>query len=88
MRLHFESDEDLRRYIAEQVLTTSDLKDTLDVSRQRIYAMLEQGKFVPFKEQKSIRLFFKDDVEKALEDIESNRKKYGLGPIKKEAPAK
>lgn len=82
MRLHFESTEDLRRYIAEQVLTSTDVMEILNVSRQRLNDMLKQGKFEPFKSQKATKLFFREDIERALPDLEYNRKKHGLGPRK------
>lgn len=84
MRLHFESDEDLRAYIAEQVLTSPEVLEMLNVTKPRLHAMLAQGKFKPFKDISQIRLFFREDIEHALVELERNRARYGLGAQKQE----
>ncbi|UOF90743.1 helix-turn-helix domain-containing protein [Fodinisporobacter ferrooxydans] len=66
MRLHFESEEDLRRYIAEQVLTTTEVTEMLGVTRQMVNKLVKGDKLHPFKSSGAISLFFKTDVEKYL----------------------
>lgn len=59
----FNSEEELRQFIAENVMTTSDVLEYLDISRAGLKYLIDEGKITPFKDQRAIRLFFRSDIE-------------------------
>lgn len=62
MRRVFESDEQLKSFIIENVITTMEAAEILNCSRQNIDRLVDNGKLVPVKRTQRDKLFWKADV--------------------------
>jgi len=72
----FKDRDELRTFIASEVLTTSEAIELLGVTRQRLHQMVKAGKLIPIKELPRDRLFLRSDVEDRKKELEALRKKY------------
>ena len=59
----FKTKDDLLKFIASEVLTTSEAREYLGCSRQYLSQLIKEKKLMPIKSLSKDRLFFKDDVE-------------------------
>lgn len=62
MKYEFDSDEDLKLFISENIITTMEAADLLNCSRQNIDKMVEGKKITPLKQTKRDKLFLKGDI--------------------------
>lgn len=62
MSYNFKAKEDLIDFISSEVLTTSEVIELLDCSRQYVNQLVNQGKLVSIKRVGNTTLFFKPDV--------------------------
>jgi len=67
MKYEFESDEALKKFIAENVITTMEVAEIKGCSRQNIDKMVQGGKLTPVKQTLRDKLFLKSDVVKPFE---------------------
>lgn len=58
----FNSKNDLAAFIASEVLTTSEVMEILNCSRQNIDDLIRRNKLIPIKKHKHTQLFFKEDI--------------------------
>lgn len=72
----FHSKEDLERFIQDQIMTTAEVLEFLEISRARLSTMVLDGKITPIKESGTTRLFLKDDMKMKKEELQKLRKKY------------
>lgn len=76
MSITFKDEEELRAFIKNEVLTSSETLAYLGISRQTLYSLVKRKKLVPVKELPRDRLFLKSDLDKRKEVSEELRPKY------------
>lgn len=77
----FENDEQMKAFIANEVLVTSEATKFLNISSQRLHQLVQTGKLTPIKTTKSGSLFLKKDLEERKDDILKNLKNKVSNPI-------
>jgi len=73
MSYNFTSREDLEKFIQTEILTSSEALEYLGISRQALNSLVKRGKLAPIKEEKTTKLFFKEDL------MKRERKAYDQG---------
>jgi predicted site-specific integrase-resolvase len=58
----FMTKEELSKFIAAEIINSSEAIELLGCSRQNLNDLIQRGKIVPIKEMKRDRLFFKEDI--------------------------
>lgn len=58
----FESQEELIKFVNDEIVNTSEALKTLECSRQNLNKLVKSGTLVPIKEMVRDRLFFKKDI--------------------------
>ncbi|MGG1291355.1 DNA-binding protein [Bacillus smithii] len=76
MKFQFDSREEVEDFIRNEVLTTSEVKEILNVTKQRLHALVSSSRITPIKKTKNDSLFFREDVMKLKPELEELRKKY------------
>jgi len=67
MKYEFESEDELKQFITENIITTMEASEILDCSRQNIDKLVQRGKLTPVKQTLRDKLFLKDDILARLE---------------------
>ncbi|HGO9421107.1 TPA: DNA-processing protein DprA [Bacillus cereus] len=67
--ISFENYEQIKEFIANEVLITSEATKFLNISSQRLHQLIQSGKLVPIKTTKSGSLFLKKDLEERKDEI-------------------
>ncbi|SEA91442.1 helix-turn-helix domain-containing protein [Bacillus nitratireducens] len=67
---------DIRKWVYENVLTTPEALELLEISRARLSHMIRNGKIVPIKKLGCTSIFLKSDLEKKKEELMELRLKY------------
>lgn len=62
MRYAFESNEELKSFVADNIITTMEAAEILDCTRQNIDRLVSTGKLTPIKQTQRDKLFFKADI--------------------------
>ncbi|WP_420920760.1 helix-turn-helix domain-containing protein [Bacillus cytotoxicus] len=57
MKYHLNSREEVENFIRNEVLTTPEAMEILEISRVRMSAMIKAGKLVPIKKLGNVSLF-------------------------------
>ena len=73
---YFKSNEELIKYLRENVLSTSEAYEYLGITRQGLNKLVKRGKIIPFKKTNREMLFLKSDLEKRREEAKLLREKY------------
>ncbi|MDX8367804.1 DNA-binding protein [Cytobacillus sp. IB215665] len=60
--LTFKNKEELKMFIAEEVINTSEAIEILGCSRQNLNDLVNRGVLTPIKEMVRDKLFFKSDI--------------------------
>jgi len=63
---HFTTDEELKQFIADNIISTGEAAELLGCSRQYINQLMKENKLIPIKKINYITLFLKSDVEARL----------------------
>lgn len=63
---HFTTDEELKQFIADNIISTGEAAELLGYSRQYINQLIKENKLIPIKKINYITLFLKSDVEARL----------------------
>lgn len=79
--ISFENYEQIKEFIANEVLVTSEATKFLNISSQRLHQLIQSGKLVPIKTTKSGSLFLKKDLEERKDDIIKAIKNKSSDPI-------
>jgi len=58
----FESDNELKQFIIENIITTLEAAEILNCSRQNIDKLMQKGKLIPVKQTLRDKLFLKSDI--------------------------
>jgi len=72
----FKDNEELRQFIADNVLGSSEATDFLGIGRSRLSTMIKDGKITPIKKLPKDSLFLKSDLELKKKELGKLRKKY------------
>ncbi|PGO90177.1 DNA-binding protein [Bacillus thuringiensis] len=67
---------DLRQWVHDNVYTTPEAIEYLEISRARLSHMIRNGKIVPIKKLGCTSIFLKSDLEKKKEELKVLRLKY------------
>lgn len=62
IKLQFESEKELKQYIAENIINTSEAVNILNFSRQNLYILIKQEKLQPLKKLVKDTIFWKNDI--------------------------
>lgn len=63
---NFTTDEELKQFIADNIISTGEAAELLGCSRQYINQLMKENKLIPIKKINYITLFLKSDVEARL----------------------
>lgn len=63
---NFTTDEELKQFITDNIITTGEAAELLGCSRQYINQLVKENKLIPIKKINYITLFLKSDVEARL----------------------
>ncbi|HEB2435807.1 MULTISPECIES: DNA-binding protein [Bacillus cereus group] len=69
--------EDVEKFVNENVLTTSEAMEALNINRARLNVLVKKGRIIPLKQTKNMSLFWKPEVEQLEKELVELRKKYG-----------
>lgn len=62
--------------VQSEILTTSEVLDELQISRQALNSLVKRGKLVPVKELSRDKLFLREDIESRKEAAKELHTKY------------
>ena len=60
----FESKEEYEQFLKENVMSTRDAAEFLEITRKGISYLVKNNKLKPFKDQDRVRLFSRKEVER------------------------
>lgn len=63
---NFTTDEELKQFITDNIISTGEAAELLGCSRQYINQLVKENKLIPIKKINYITLFLKSDVEARL----------------------
>ncbi|MDR2166465.1 MAG: helix-turn-helix domain-containing protein [Clostridiales bacterium] len=66
-KANFDDREQLRQFIADNILDTAQVSAMLGCSRQYVAQLVKEGKLLPIKETINHRLFLRADVEERIQ---------------------
>ncbi|MEW4192231.1 helix-turn-helix domain-containing protein [Bacillus altitudinis] len=76
MEYHLTNRQQVEDFVVNEVLTPLEVQEVLNVNRQRISQLLNNGRLKPIKKIGKTTLFLKSDIELLKKDLEEGRKKY------------
>lgn len=76
VKYHLNSREEVENFIRNEVLTTPEAMEILEISRVRMSAMIKAGKLVPIKKLGNVSLFLRKDIAEKKKELEVLRAKY------------
>jgi hypothetical protein len=76
MEYHLKDRKEVEDFIRNEVLTSSEVKEFLSITRQRLHALVNSERLKPVKRLKSESLFLRTDVEQLQKELKELRKKY------------
>jgi len=62
MSLPITTREELEKFIQDELITTAEVMDILNCSRQNVFDLIKRSKIKPIKEMTKDRLFLKSDI--------------------------
>ncbi|WP_337032510.1 DNA-processing protein DprA [Paenibacillus illinoisensis] len=65
----FDNDEELKKFISDEVLFSSEAANFLDISNQRLNQLVQSGKLEPIKSSKSGSLYLRKDLQDRLAEL-------------------
>lgn len=63
-------------FVVNEVLTSLEVQEVLNVNRQRISQLLNNGRLKPIKKIGKTTLFLKSDIKRLEKELGESRKKY------------
>lgn len=76
MEYKISNKEEFINLVRTEILTSSEVLDELQISRQALNSLVKRGKLVPVKELSRDKLFLKEDIEKRKEASKELYNKY------------
>ncbi|MBR0592077.1 MULTISPECIES: helix-turn-helix domain-containing protein [Bacillus] len=77
MEYHLKNRQQVEDFIQNEVLTSTEVQELLNVNKQRISKLLKDGRLQPIKKVGKTSLFLKSDIKCLKKELEETRKKYG-----------
>lgn len=72
----FNSKEGFIKLVQTEILTSSEVLEELQISRQSLNSLVKRGKLIPIKELPRDRMFLREDVEARKEAAKELNAKY------------
>ncbi|MCG7435863.1 helix-turn-helix transcriptional regulator [Lysinibacillus fusiformis] len=72
----FNSKEEFIKLVQTEILTSSEVLEELQISRQSLNSLVKRGKLIPIKELPRDRMFLREDVEVRKEAAKDLNAKY------------
>lgn len=72
----FKTKDEFIALVQTEILTSSEVLDELQVSRQTLHSLVKRGKLVPVKELSRDKLFLREDIENRKAAAEELNAKY------------
>ncbi|MFY0518521.1 helix-turn-helix transcriptional regulator [Lysinibacillus sp. UGB7] len=72
----FNTKDDFIKLVQSEILTTSEVLDELQISRQALNSLVKRGKLVPVKELSRDKLYLREDIESRKEAAKELHTKY------------
>ena len=66
----------LKTFLEKEVLTSSEVIELLEISRQALHSLVKREKLVPFKEVSRDKLFLREDVMHRKSESDALKPKY------------
>ncbi|KQL48122.1 DNA-binding protein [Bacillus sp. FJAT-21955] len=76
MEYHLTNRQQVEDFVVNEVLTSLEVQEVLNVNRQRISQLLNNGRLKPIKKIGKTTLFLKSDIKRLEKELGENRKKY------------
>lgn len=76
MEYHLKNRQQVEDFIQNEVLTSSEAQEILNVNKQRMSKLLKDGRLQPIKKVGKTSLFLKSDIKYFKKELEESRKKY------------
>ncbi|MES9767598.1 DNA-binding protein [Bacillus altitudinis] len=76
MEYHLKNRQQVEDFMKNEVLTSSEAQEILNVNKQRMSKLHTDGRVSPIKKVGKIVLFLKSDIDQLKKDLEEGRKKY------------
>ncbi|MEC1663364.1 helix-turn-helix domain-containing protein [Bacillus halotolerans] len=74
MEFHLRGRQEVEDFINNEVLSTTEVAEILDVNKQRMSALLNTERIIPVKKIGRTSLFLRQDVESLKKELEANQK--------------
>ncbi|WP_407969071.1 helix-turn-helix domain-containing protein [Bacillus altitudinis] len=76
MEYHLKNRQQVEDFVMNEVLTSSEAQEFLNVNKQRMSKLLNNDRIQPIKRVGKTTLFLKSDVVLLKKDLEEGRKKF------------
>ncbi|WP_017696940.1 helix-turn-helix domain-containing protein [Bacillus subtilis] len=74
MEYHLKSRQEVEDFIHNEVLSTTEVAEILNVNKQRMSALINTERIIPVKKIGRTGLFLRQDVEDLKKELEANQK--------------
>ncbi len=74
MEFHLRGRQEVEDFIHNEVLSTTEVAEILDVNKQRMSALINTERIIPVKKIGRTSLFLRQDVESLKRELEANQK--------------
>ncbi|MEC0584395.1 helix-turn-helix domain-containing protein [Bacillus mojavensis] len=74
MEFHLRGRQEVEDFIHNEVLSTTEVAEILDVNKQRMSALINTERIIPVKKIGRTSLFLRQDVETLKKELEANQK--------------
>ncbi|MDR4182463.1 helix-turn-helix domain-containing protein [Bacillus subtilis] len=74
MEFHLRGRQEVEDFIHNEVLSTTEVAEILDVNKQRMSALINTERIIPVKKIGRTSLFLRQDVESLKKELEANQK--------------
>jgi len=72
----FNTKDEFIKLVQSEILTTSEVLEKLEISRQALNSLVKRGKLVPVKELSRDKLYLREDIESRKEAAKELHTKY------------
>jgi len=62
--IQFQSTGDFKEYLSNEVVTSGEVKDELNITNVELTSLVNNNTIIPFKRMGEVSLFLKEDLEK------------------------
>ncbi|MGG1455586.1 helix-turn-helix domain-containing protein [Bacillus subtilis] len=74
MEFHLRGRQEVEDFIHNEVLSTTEVAEILNVNKQRMSALINTERIIPVKKVGRTSLFLRQDVEALKKELEANQK--------------